>query len=71
MQFDHNKLKGRIVEVIGGQAKFALKLGVSEKTLSKKLNNKVPWNQREISSACKILNIDSNSIDVYFFNQKV
>ena len=39
MMFNYDKLKGRIVEKFGTQMAFSKALGVSERTLSLKLNN--------------------------------
>lgn len=43
MPFDYAKLTGLIVEKYGTRGKFAKSLGVSERTLSLKLNDKVPF----------------------------
>ena len=45
MAFDYSKLKGKIVEVFGTQSNFAKAVGMSERTLSCKLNNKIPFTQ--------------------------
>lgn len=71
MMFDYRKLKGRIVEEYGTQGKFAKELGVSERTLSLKLNNKKFFTQDEISKCSKLLNIELEKIQIYFFKEKV
>ena len=71
MSYDYRKLKGKIIEKFGTQSKFAEKLGVSERTLSLKLNNKVYWVQDEITKACKLLGISENEAHKYFFEIKV
>lgn len=46
MAFNYDKLKGKIVEFFGSQYRFAEAMGMSERTLSLKLNGNVPWKQR-------------------------
>lgn len=67
MAYNYSKLNGRIVEICGTQAIFAEKMGLSERTISLKLNNKVPWKQTEITKACEILLIPEDEIQSYFF----
>lgn len=71
MAYNYSKLMGKIVEVCGTQAVFAEKMGLSERTISLKLNNKVPWKQTEITKACKILEIKEEEIQIYFFTIEV
>ncbi len=67
MIFNYSKLNGRIVEKCGKQAVFALAMGLSEHSISVKLNNKVSFKQEEILNACKILSIPLKDIPAYFF----
>ncbi|MBO6293311.1 MAG: DUF739 family protein [Selenomonas sp.] len=71
MSFNYAKLKGRIVEKYGSQAAFSKALGVSERTLSLKINNKIFFTQGEIKRASELLGIDMSNIDMYFFAQDV
>lgn len=71
MQYDYRKLLGRIVEILGTQAKFAEALGLSEHTVSKKLNGFIEFRQREIAKSCEILDIKPEDIPQYFFTLKV
>lgn len=71
MTYDYSKLTGRIVEKYGTQYNFAIALGVSERTLSLKMNNKVPWKQTEIEKCIKLLKISRANISRYFFTKKV
>lgn len=71
MQFDYSKLKGRIVEKFGTQSAFAKALGVSERTLSLKLHNRIYFRQDEINKALKLLEINATDARDYFFNQLV
>lgn len=71
MAYNYSKLNGRIIEICGTQAVFAEKMGLSERTVSLKLNNKVAWKQTEITKACDILGIPESEIQVYFFTIEV
>lgn len=71
MAFNYDKLIGRIVEKFGTQGRFAKALGVSERTLSLKLNNKIFFSQDEIAKISKLLNITLDEIQDYFFRPKV
>ena len=67
MPYNYSKLLGRIVEKVGTQANFASKMGLSERSVSLKLNGKVGWKQSEIVNACRILCIKDEEIPTYFF----
>lgn len=67
MPYRYDKLLGRIVEKCGTQAVFAQKMGLSERTISLKLNGKRPWSQLDISRACDVLGIDLQEVQQYFF----
>lgn len=71
MSNDYSKLLGRITEKFGTQAEFANSMGVSERSISLKLNNKVSWKDSEISKAVDILGLDPKDIPSYFFKYKV
>ena len=71
MSNDYSKLLGRITEKFGTQAEFANAMGVSERSISLKLNNKVSWKDNEISKAVEILEVDPKDIPAYFFKYKV
>lgn len=71
MSFDYSKLKGRIIEKFGSQIDFAKAMNWSGRTLTLKMNNKVPWKQTDIYRAIKILELDETDIPVYFFKVKV
>lgn len=71
MSYDYRKLNGRIIEVCGTQANFAEKMGLSERTISLKLNNKISWKQTEIHRAIEVLNLTEKDIQNYFFEMKV
>lgn len=71
MAYDYSKLNGRIVEKCGTQAVFADRMGLSERTVSLKLNNKVAWKQPEMQKASVILEFPETEIQTYFFTMKV
>ncbi|MBR2226736.1 MAG: DUF739 family protein [Bacteroidales bacterium] len=67
MPYNYSKLVGKITEVFGTQLRFAEAMGLSERTISLKLNSKVEWKQREMSKACGLLGIPVIDIPAYFF----
>ena len=71
MSFNYSKLRGRIIEKFRTQSDFSKILGVSERTLSLKLNNKVFFTQDEITKCSELLCISLNEIQEYFFTQEV
>ena len=71
MAYNYSKLIGKIIEVFGSQANFAKEMGLSERTISKKLNNRVPFKQPEITKAIKLLHLNEEDVQVYFFTKNV
>ena len=71
MPYNYAKLLGRIVEKVGTQRNFAALMELSERTISLKLNGKLSWKQSEIAKACKVLDIPSVEIPLYFFAVQV
>lgn len=71
MAYDYSKLLGRITEKYGTQAQFSGAMGMSERSLSLKLNSKVAFKQPEIAKACSLLEIVDADIPAYFFTLKV
>ncbi len=71
MSYDYSKLSGKITEVCGTQAVFAEKIGLSERSVSLKLNNKRPWKQPEMHKTAEVLGFTHSEIQEYFFTQKV
>ena len=69
--FNYNKLRGKIKEVFNTQAAFAKEMGISNTSLSEKLNNKVEFTQKEIERAIELLQIPKDEIPIYFFTIKV
>ncbi len=71
MIFDYSKLKGKIKEQFNNRKDFVKLIGLSLNSLSKKLNNKVPFTSPEIYRIVEVLGIDVNEIHVYFYTLKV
>lgn len=71
MSYDYTSLLGKIVEKYSTQYNFAIAMGLSERSISLKLNGKVPWKDDEMYKASNLLDIDINDIPKYFFNVKV
>ena len=71
MTYDYSKLIGRIVEKYQNRKNFAAALGISEHSLSEKLNNNQPFKQREITKAIELLGASGDDICGYFFTQTV
>ena len=73
MEYDFDKLRGRIRECLGSEAKFAEKIDISSASLSSKFNNKSDFTTSEISRACDedVLDIPIELIGKYFFTRKL
>ena len=71
VQFDYSKLKGRIKEVFGTQAKFADAIGLSDVSVSNKLNNLVDWGQEDMVNSMEVLMLTITDIGLYFFTEMV
>lgn len=64
---DYSELRGRIRARFKTQATFAKALGISNCTLSQKLNGASEWTAAEIRKACQLLDIPPDQIPRYFF----
>lgn len=65
--YDYSKLRGLIREKRFIQDEIAKAIPINAATLSQKLSGKGLFKQNEISAICKILDIPSADIGVYFF----
>lgn len=70
-RYDYSKLLGRIKECFGKQALFASAIGLSERSVSLKLNNIRAWTQDEMMRSCEVLMFSSAEIPNYFFVEVV
>lgn len=71
LKFDYGKLRERMRDMGITQAALAEAMGVSEKTVSMKLNGGSQWDQNEILTASGVLKIECADIPGYFFTPKV
>lgn len=71
MSFNYNKLRGRIVEKYGTMEAFASAINLSNHTVSKYMNNKIPWKQTNIEAAVRALDIPPEEISAYFFTPSI
>lgn len=71
LAYEYSKLLGKIIEVCGSQVVFAKQIGLSERSVSLKLNNKTMFKQDEITKTADILGIPTDEILAYFFTLKV
>lgn len=69
MSFIYNKLRGRIIEIFGSQAKFAEEIGQSEQIITAKLAGRSSFTQENIVTWSKALEIELSEIGSYFFVQ--
>ncbi len=66
----YRKLKGRIVEKFGSQSEFAKALGISENTVSKKMQNKSEFDKDNMVKWARLLEIDTSEFYDYFFSDR-
>lgn len=59
LEYNFDKLKGKIKEVFGTQNEFADAMKMAPNTLSSKLNNQSDFSSKEISKAVDLLKISS------------
>lgn len=71
MNFDFDKLRGKIKEFFGSETAFAKEMHLSRSTISQKLNNVWDFSASEIVTACDLLHISYEEIPTYFFKIKV
>lgn len=71
MQYNYDKLKGRIKEIFDTQENFANAINISSASVSYKLNNKKNFTQNEIFNSIKVLKLKEENIQEYFFTRKV
>lgn len=65
--FDYAKLKGRMAERGVNQKNLSEILGVSENTITDKLQHGNGFKPEYVLNICKALEIDSTDIGKYFF----
>lgn len=67
MQYAYRKLKGRIKEVFGTQAAFAVALGISKNSVSKKLTRKTEFSQSDVERWAELLHINRCEYGEFFY----
>lgn len=73
VEFDFSRLIGRIVERFGSRRAFCTAAGMSEASLSSRVNNLSPFKDYEIFRFCgsELLDINDDEVVAYFFTEKV
>lgn len=73
MSFDLSRLCGRIIEKFGSRKAFAAAVGLSESSVSERLNNRIKLDADEILqwSRPEVLDIPAEEIHVYFLTPLV
>lgn len=66
-QYTYRRLIGRIIEKYGTRKAFAQALGISENSMSLKLNNKTGFSREDMSRWGELLDIDVSEFGSYFF----
>ena len=66
-KFNYSKLLGAVKEHFGKQCRFAAAMGLSERSVSLKLNNIRCWTQHEMYRFCDLLHLPYTEIPNYFF----
>lgn len=71
MNYNFDKLKGKIKEIFNTQNEFAEAMNMAPNTLSAKLNNQFDFSSSEISKAIDLLNIKSKeeAWNIFFTKQ--
>ena len=67
VKFAYSKLRGKITEKCGTQKAFSEALGITEGTLTSKLQGHTYFSQDEIYRSIEILGIDPGKVTLYFF----
>lgn len=68
MSFEYKKLRGRIIEKYGSLQRFAEELDISYVAVSKKMNGKTGFSQKDMIIWCEKLDIDINDAPLFFLN---
>ena len=71
MEYNFQRLKGRIKEYYGNQDLFANELKISTTSLNNKLNNKTKFSYDEVQIMIDKLHINPTDINSIFFTKNV
>lgn len=67
MTYEYRRLKGRIIEKYGTMGEFAKEIGISQNSLSKKMNCKTGISQEDIEFWSKLLDISPEDYGAFYF----
>lgn len=70
-EYEYSKLRGKIKECFSQQSELAQQLGISDTSLSNKLNNKTAFDQDEIYKIINMFDLNAEEALAYFFTLKV
>ena len=65
--YQYNRLKGKIIEKYGTRKAFAKAIGISENSLSLKLNGKTGFSQEDIEKWSDLLGIALEEYPSFYF----
>ena len=65
--YQYNRLKGKIIEKYGTRKAFAKAVGISENSLSLKLNGKTGFSQEDIEKWSSLLDITMDEYPSFYF----
>ena len=69
--YDYSRLKGKLREKAIVYRTFAEMLGLSESSVSERLNNNAQFTQEEIEQTLLLLGIPLREVEYYFFTHEV
>lgn len=69
--YDFTKLKSRMIDQHETVASLSKKLGITEKVLYQKLNDKTEFTPKEIEQLMSILDIRAQEVEGYFFDRGI
>lgn len=69
IEFNHDKLRGKIVEVFRTQTNFAKELGMTKASVSAKIKSNTALSQSDIFKMSKLLGLNQDEIGEYFFTE--
>ena len=67
IKYNYDLLTNKIINKFTNLSNFSKNLGRTEEKLLLKLDNKVEFEQSEITKTCDLLDIDIKEIKMYFF----
>ena len=71
IKYDYSELRGLIRAKYGTIAAFAVAIGISECSVSKKLNEHTEWTAAEMRRTCAVFGLPPDSIPLLFFTPDV